>query len=107
MRLSIGLPRERIDTPDNDNGVAYQPVTATLMGVDAKPGHVRQLCFYADALAALPGRDPERRHVLFGSGRRETLKVNDFREAPPEEPALRGVRIRPALRRRSGVNWTR
>jgi len=68
---------ERIDTPDG--GFAYEPVDAKLTRVDAKPGHVLQLCFYADAIAALSGQDPEQMHILLGSGRRETLKVNEFR----------------------------
>jgi predicted RecB family nuclease len=62
-----------------DGGFAYEPVDAKLTRVDAKPGHVLQLCFYADAIAALSGQDPERIHILLGSGRRETLKVNEFR----------------------------
>jgi len=68
---------ERVDTPDG--GFAYEPVDAKLTRVDAKPGHVLQLCFYADAVAALSGRDPEQMHILLGSGRRETLAVNEFR----------------------------
>ncbi|MBX7131980.1 MAG: TM0106 family RecB-like putative nuclease, partial [Fimbriimonadaceae bacterium] len=68
---------ERVDTPDG--GFAYEPVDAKLTRVDAKPGHVLQLCFYADAIAALSGQDPERMHILLGSGRRETLKVKEFR----------------------------
>ncbi len=68
---------ERVDKPEG--GFAYEPVDAKLTRVDAKPGHVLQLCFYADAIAALSGQDPERMHILLGSGRRETLKVNEFR----------------------------
>ena len=68
---------ERVDPPTG--GFVYEPVDAKLTRVDAKPGHVLQLCFYADAIAALSGRDPERMHILLGSGRRETLAINEFR----------------------------
>ena len=68
---------ERVDT--HDGTFVYEPVDAKLTRVDAKPGHILQLCFYADAIAALSGRDPEQMHILLGSGRRDTLKVNKFR----------------------------
>ncbi|MCW1960436.1 MAG: TM0106 family RecB-like putative nuclease [Mycobacterium sp.] len=62
-----------------DGRVAYEPADAKLTRVDAKPGHVLQLCFYADAIKALTGQDPSHMHILLGSGRRETLRINDFR----------------------------
>jgi predicted RecB family nuclease len=64
---------------DADGGVAYEPVDAKLTRAEAKPGHVLQLCFYAEAINALTGVHPERMHILLGSGRRETLRVNEFR----------------------------
>lgn len=33
-------------------GVSYEPVDAKLTRFDAKPGHVLQLCFYAEAIEA-------------------------------------------------------
>ena len=63
----------------SDGKVTYEPVDAKLTRADAKPGHVLQLCFYADAINALTGVDPEWMHILLGSGRRETLRVNEFR----------------------------
>ncbi|WP_231973709.1 MULTISPECIES: TM0106 family RecB-like putative nuclease [unclassified Mycobacterium] len=69
---------ERLVDPETGD-VSYEPVDAKLTRVDAKPGHVLQLCFYADALEALTGVDPERIHILLGSGRRETLRINEFR----------------------------
>ncbi len=59
--------------------IAYEPADAKLTRVDAKPGHVLQLCFYSDAINALTGSDPAHMHILLGSGRRETLRVDDFR----------------------------
>lgn len=65
---------------DSETGdVVYEPVDAKLTRADAKPGHVLQLCFYADAIEAFTGVDPQRMHILLGSGRRETLRVNEFR----------------------------
>jgi uncharacterized protein len=63
----------------DDSGVAtYEPVDAKLARAAAKPGHVLQLCFYADAIEASTGRRPTFMHLLLGSGRRETLRVSDF-----------------------------
>jgi uncharacterized protein len=56
----------------------YEPVDAKLARREAKPGHVLQLCFYADALEALTGRRPEHMHLWLGSGKSETLRVDDF-----------------------------
>ncbi len=67
----------RVQDPDTGE-VSYEPVDAKLTRVDAKPGHVLQLCFYADAIEALTGRRPENMHIWLGSGRMETLRVSDF-----------------------------
>ncbi|BBY28113.1 TM0106 family RecB-like putative nuclease [Mycolicibacterium sediminis] len=64
---------------DDDGTVSWEPVDAKLTRADAKPGHVLQLCFYADAITALTGVDPPDMHVLLGSGQRESLRVNEFR----------------------------
>lgn len=68
---------EHVDRPDGRTG--YEPVDAKLTRVDAKPGHVLQLCFYADAINGLTGVDPEDIHILLGSKRRQTLRINEFR----------------------------
>ncbi|QZT60270.1 TM0106 family RecB-like putative nuclease [Mycolicibacterium austroafricanum] len=67
----------RVQDPDT-GAVSYEPVDAKLTRVDAKPGHVLQLCFYADAIEALTGRRAENMHIWLGSGRMETLRVSDF-----------------------------
>lgn len=56
----------------------YEPVDAKLTREKAKPGHVLQLCFYADAIAQLTGRPPKRMHVWLGSGSTEALTVEEF-----------------------------
>ncbi|UHJ57098.1 TM0106 family RecB-like putative nuclease [Mycolicibacterium fortuitum] len=58
--------------------VSYEPVDAKLARSDTKPGHVLQLCFYADAIEALTGVRPEHMYVWLGSGRLEKLRVDDF-----------------------------
>ena len=68
---------ERVADPDT-GAVYYEPVDAKLARQQAKPGHVLQLCFYAEAIAALTGVPPQRMHLWLGSGRRETLRVDDF-----------------------------
>ncbi len=56
----------------------YEPVDAKLARVGAKPGHVLQLCFYAEALRAATGATPERLHIWLGSGRIESLVTREF-----------------------------
>ncbi len=65
---------------DPDTGVVgYEPVDAKLARVEAKPGHVLQLCFYAEAIEAATGVRPRQVHLWLGSGRVETLMVDEFR----------------------------
>lgn len=68
---------ERVER--SDGRIGYEPVDAKLTRVDAKPGHVLQLCFYADAINARTGVDPEQMHILLGTKLRQTLRVNEFR----------------------------
>jgi len=65
---------------DHESGeISYEPVDAKLTRTEAKPGHVLQLCFYADAIEDLTGVPVERMHIWLGSGAIETLRVNEFR----------------------------
>jgi predicted RecB family nuclease len=57
---------------------SYEPYDAKLARLAAKPGHVLQLCFYADALEALTGRPPHQMHLWLGSGEIESLEVEQF-----------------------------
>ena len=67
----------RVDGPSTD-ACWYEPVDAKLARTEAKPGHVLQLCFYADALRAATGASPERLHLWLGSGRVESLVTKEF-----------------------------
>ena len=55
----------------------YEPIDAKLARNEAKPGHVLQLCFYAEAIAASTGRMPEWMRIELGSGRSEAVRVAD------------------------------
>lgn len=68
----------RVRDPES-GAVSYEPVDAKLTRTEAKPGHVLQLCFYADAIEALTETPVERMHIWLGSGEVETLRVNEFR----------------------------
>jgi predicted RecB family nuclease len=57
---------------------SYEPYDAKLARRAAKPGHVLQLCFYADALEALTGWPPHQMHLWLGSGQIESLEVEQF-----------------------------
>ncbi|GJF12715.1 ATPase [Mycolicibacterium cyprinidarum] len=87
----------RVVDPDSGT-VSYEPVDAKLTRIDAKPGHVLQLCFYADAIDAVTSAKAERMHIWLGSGRLETLIVNDFR------PYWRRLRTQLATALDSGPN---
>lgn len=56
----------------------YEPIDAKLTRSQGKPGHVLQLCFYADAIAALTGAPPKEMHLWLGSGEIESLTVEQF-----------------------------
>ncbi len=53
----------------------YEAVDAKLARREAKPGHVLQLCFYADALEALTGHRGKHIHLELGSGVTETIRL--------------------------------
>ncbi|MGA7836238.1 MAG: TM0106 family RecB-like putative nuclease, partial [Acidimicrobiales bacterium] len=65
----------RVDEPGY---AGYEPVDAKLTRSKAKPGHVLQLCFYAEAIADLTGNVPRRMHIWLGSGTTESLAVEEF-----------------------------
>ena len=64
----------RVDDADGDT-FTYEPIDAKLARNEAKPGHVLQLCFYAEAIEASTGRMPEWMRIELGSGRSEAVRV--------------------------------
>ena len=72
----------RVDEADSGAGTGtfsgsftYEPIDAKLARNAAKPGHVLQLCFYAEAIEASTGRMPEWMRIELGSGRSEAVRV--------------------------------
>ncbi len=55
----------------------YEPIDAKLARNEAKPGHVLQLCFYAEAIEASTGRMPQWMRIELGSGQTEAVRVAD------------------------------
>ncbi|UZJ24881.1 TM0106 family RecB-like putative nuclease [Rhodococcus antarcticus] len=73
-----GIADFLLRTVDAEGRVSWEPVDAKLARAQAKPGHVLQLCFYAEAIAAATGTRPAWMHLWLGSGVVETLRVGDF-----------------------------
>ena len=67
----------KVDEPDAQYAL-YEPVDAKLTRSRGKPGHVLQLCFYAEAMEALVGTAPRRMHIWLGSGTTQALAVEEF-----------------------------
>lgn len=68
----------KVDEPA-EGFARYEPIDAKLARSEGKPGHVLQLCFYADAIEELTGLAPERMHLWLGTGVQESLVVEQFR----------------------------
>ncbi len=62
---------------DGPAGPVWEPVDAKLARAEARPGHVLQLCFYAEAIEAATRRRPDRMHLWLGSGELETIPTRD------------------------------
>jgi uncharacterized protein len=74
-----GIADFLVKVPEPVGGHAtYEPYDAKLARLAAKPGHVLQLCFYADAVTALTGSAPHMMHLWLGSGEIESLEVEQF-----------------------------
>ncbi len=86
---------ERVELPDGS--FTYEPVDAKLARAAAKPGHVLQLCFYADAITAYTGRWPAWLHIELGSGRRESVRFDEV------APYWRRLRVNLARVMEAGV----
>jgi uncharacterized protein len=50
----------------------------TKLARSAKPAYILQLVFYSEQLGRLQGHQPERMHVLLGSGERQSFRPRDF-----------------------------
>ncbi|MGH3129500.1 MAG: TM0106 family RecB-like putative nuclease [Gaiellaceae bacterium] len=68
---------ERVETPSDLGPWSYE-VADTKLARHSKPTHILQLCFYSEQLAGLQGRQPERMHVILGSGERDSFRPSEF-----------------------------
>ncbi len=75
--LTDGTWRGFADFLERTADGGYEPVD-TKLARSAKPGHVLQLCFYAEQMERISGRMPEHMHVELGTGVRETLRVAEY-----------------------------
>ncbi len=65
----------KVELPDGT--FTYEPLDAKLARKEAKPGHVLQLCFYADAIEAAGFERPKHVHIWLGSGRIESIRLHE------------------------------
>ncbi len=75
--LTDGTWRGFADFLEKTADGSYEPVD-TKLSRSAKPGHVLQLCFYAEQMERITGRLPEHLHVELGTGERETLRTAEY-----------------------------
>ena len=61
----------RVEHPES-GFASYEPWDAKLARSEAKPSHLLQLCFYAEAIERLLGAPPKQIHVWLGSGSKES-----------------------------------
>ena len=66
----------RVDEPSELGDWSYEPHD-TKLARSAKPAAVLQLAWYADEVAAVQGRQPERVHVVLGTREVETYRPAD------------------------------
>ena len=57
----------RVDTPSKFGSWSYE-VVETKLAKSTKAGAIIQLCLYSELVAAIQGKEPERMHVVLGSG---------------------------------------
>jgi uncharacterized protein len=61
------------------SAIGWLPVDAKLARKEAKPGHVLQLCFYADAIHAQTGVKPTQLKVWLGSDEKQEIEYEAVR----------------------------
>lgn len=68
---------ERVERPSDLGPWSYEAVD-TKLARQPKPYYVLQLCFYSGEIARVQRIEPERVHVVLGSGERVSLRPADF-----------------------------
>jgi uncharacterized protein len=87
MQVGVDVVYQAVLASDGWRGVAdflmKQPdgtyeALDTKLARTAKPAYILQLLFYNEQLARVQGREPERIHVLLGSGEQASFNPRDF-----------------------------
>jgi uncharacterized protein len=66
----------RVEEPSELGGWSYEPYD-TKLARSSRPAAVLQLAWYANEIAAVQGRMPERLHVVLGTGETESFRPDD------------------------------
>jgi uncharacterized protein len=67
----------RVDEPSALNGWSYEPVD-TKLAREPRAKHLVQLGLYGDLIETVQGRQPEKLHVVLGSGEEHSFAAKDF-----------------------------
>lgn len=67
----------RVEVPSRLGGWSYE-VWDTKLARHPKPSHVLQLAYYTDRVAVIQHLNPERMHVLLGTGEEAHFRTQDF-----------------------------
>ncbi len=68
---------ERVPVPSDLGPYSYEVVDTKLKRKPA-PAHVIQLVIYSDLLAGVQGREPDRAHVILGTGDRFSFRLQEY-----------------------------
>lgn len=68
----------RVDEPSALNDWSYEPID-TKLARSPKASHLVQLGLYGDLIEMVQGRQPDRLHVVLGSGEEHSFAAKDFR----------------------------
>jgi uncharacterized protein len=67
----------RVDEPSALNGWSYEPID-TKLAREPRAKHLVQLGLYGDLMETVQGRQPERLHIVLGSGEEHSFAAKDF-----------------------------
>ena len=73
-----GIADFLIRVEPDDGFSPWEPVDAKLARGEGRPGHLLQLCFYAEAVQGLTGLPPKMIHLELGSGATESFRFEEF-----------------------------
>ncbi|MDE2792063.1 MAG: TM0106 family RecB-like putative nuclease [Paracoccaceae bacterium] len=68
---------ERVPVPSRLGSFSYE-VADTKLKRKPAPAHVLQLVLYSDLLAGIQGREPDRAHVVLGTGDRLSFRLSEY-----------------------------